>query len=257
VPDHLVVASTRGSGEPWTRRLSVSQRTASDPAVKHRGRRRGGVAASSARRRCAGRCHRGAGVRPARRGKLPAVATLASYALAVIGFIMMAAAVAKTFGAGLQYIYTRPLIINALRTNGNHAELLCKSNPDGYFGAIGAAIKAGGMTGSRDPGVIASTTAPTYDAQGQAILMRWTALIGKVKLALMAAGGAVVVGASKGFPPVIVIILAALVGIGFLRLFLFKAEVERCIVRARAEILPEVDRSFADGRYVFPPQPKY
>ena len=167
---------------------------------------------------------------------------------------MMAMAVARTFGASLKYIYTRPLIINALRTNGNQAEMLCKSEPNTYFGAVGAAIKAGAMVGSRDLGVITGVTAPTYDAQGQAILMNWSTSLGKVKLAFMAAAGGVLIGASKGFPPVIVIILAVLVGIGFLRLYFYKVEIERCLVRARAEILPEVDRSFADGRYVFPPR---
>jgi hypothetical protein len=38
-------------------------------------------------------------------------------------------------------------------------------------------------------------------------------------------------------------------------MFFFKAEIDRCMVRARAEILPEVDRAFVDGRYVFPPMP--
>jgi len=197
---------------------------------------------------------RGTGARPAHRGTLKTVATVASYGLAVIGFVMMAMAVARTFGASLKYIYTRPLIINALRTNGNQAEMLCKSEPHTYFGAVGAAIKAGAMVGSRDLGVISGVTAPTYDAQGQAILMNWSTSLGKVKLAFMAAAGGVLIGASKGFPPVIVIILAVLVGIGFLRLYFYKVEIERCLVRARAEILPEVDRSFADGRYVFPPR---
>jgi len=52
-----------------------------------------------------------------------------------------ASGLARTFGASLKYIYTRPLIINALRTNGNQAEMLCKSEPHTYFGAVGAAIK--------------------------------------------------------------------------------------------------------------------
>ncbi|HET9626931.1 MAG TPA: hypothetical protein VFP84_36480 [Kofleriaceae bacterium] len=174
----------------------------------------------------------------------------------MLGFVMMAMNVARTFGAGLKYIYTRPLLINALRTNGNHAELLCKSEPTTYFGAVGAAIKAGAMAASRDLSVITGITAPTYDAQGQAILMGWSTLLSKTKLALGAAVGGIAIGASKGFPPILVIILAVVVAIGFLRLYFFKAEVERCIVRARAEILPEVDRSLADGRYAYPPQPR-
>jgi hypothetical protein len=64
-----------------------------------------------------------------------------------------------------------------------------------------------------------------------------------------------VLGLSAGFPPILVIVLAVGVGIGFLWLFFYKAEVDRCMIRARAEILPEVDRAFVDGRYAFPPAP--
>jgi len=183
------------------------------------------------------------------------VATIASYGLAILGFVMMATAVARTLTSNLKYIYTRPLLINALRTNGNHAEMLCKSSPESYFGAIGAAIKTAAIVRSRDPKVVVTATLPSYDAAGTAIAARWTQLLGKVKLGAMAAGGAVVVGASSGFPPILVLVLAAGVGIGYLWLFLFKAEVERCIILARVEILPEVDRAFIDGRYVFPPLP--
>jgi hypothetical protein len=168
---------------------------------------------------------------------------------------MMATAVARTLVSNLKYMYTRPLLINALRTNANHAEKLCKSSPESYFGAIGAAIKTGAMVGSRDPKVLVTATAPAYDAIGTAISMKWKMLVGKVKLALMAAGGALVVGLSKGVPPIPVIVLSAGVGIGFLWVYFYKVEVDRCIVLARAEVLPEVDRAFVDGRYVFPPAP--
>jgi hypothetical protein len=168
---------------------------------------------------------------------------------------MMLSAVARTLGANLKYIYTRPLLINSLRTNANHTELLCKSNPDTYFGAIGAAIKTAAMVRTRDLKIIVTATVPAYDGQSIVISMKWKQLLGRVKLALMAAGGAVVVGLSKGVPPVLVIILAAAVGIGFLWMYFYKVEIDRSIVRARAEILPEVDRAFADGRYVFPPLP--
>ncbi|HEY0191784.1 MAG TPA: hypothetical protein VGC42_11735 [Kofleriaceae bacterium] len=182
------------------------------------------------------------------------MATFASYLLAVIGFVMMAMAVAQTFGSSLRYMYTRPLLINALRTSGNQAEQLCKSEPDTYFGAIGAAIKTAAMIQTRDLKTLQMATGASYDASSQAIVGKWKTLIGKVKMALMAAGGAILVGASSGFPPILVLILGVVVGIGFLRLYLFKQEIESCIVRARAEILPEVDQSFAAGRYVYPPQ---
>ena len=189
------------------------------------------------------------------RVKLLDVSTVASYALAIVGFGMMVSAVLRTLSSNLKYIYTRPLLINALRTNANHAERLCKTAPDSYFGAVGAALKTAGMIGSRDPKIIPTATLPAYDAGGQAVSMKWKTLLGRVKLGLMAAGGAVALGLSKGVPPIPVIVLAVGVGIGFLWLFLYKQEVDRCIVLARAEILPEVNRAVADGRYTFPTPP--
>jgi hypothetical protein len=175
--------------------------------------------------------------------------------LAIIGFAMMVSAVLPTLGSSLKYMYTRPLLINALRTNANHAELLCKTRPESYYGAVGAAIKTAGMVRSRDPKILVTATVPAYDAAAMAVSMRWKQLVGRVKLAGMAAGGAVVVGMSKGVPPILVLLLALGVGIGFLWLYFYKVEVDRCIILARAEILPEVDRAFVDGRYVFPPLP--
>ena len=192
---------------------------------------------------------------PAGTRKLTAVAIVGSYLLAIVGFVMMASAVARTLTSNLKYIYTRPLLINALRTNANHAEQLCKTAPESYFGAIGAAIKIAAMTRSRDPKVVPSATMPSYDAAAVGISMKWKQLLGRVKLGAMAAGGAVALGLTKGVPPILVIVLAVGVGIGFLWLFLYKTEVDRCMLLARAEVLPEVDRAFVDGRYVFPPLP--
>jgi hypothetical protein len=183
------------------------------------------------------------------------VATFASYGLAIVGFAMMVSAVLRTLESSLKYIYTRPLLINALRTNANHAEMLCKTGSESYFGAIGAAIKTAAMVRSRDPKVLVTATVPAYDATAMAISMRWKQLLGRVKLAGMAAGGAVMIGMSRGMPPIVVLVLALGVGIGFLWLYFYKVEVDRCIIRARAEILPEVDRAFVDGRYVLPPLP--
>ena len=168
---------------------------------------------------------------------------------------MMASAVVRTLASNLKYIYTRPLLINALRTNANYAEQLCKTRPDSYYGAIGAAIKTAGMCRSREFKVVNGATLPSYDGQVTVVSMKWKQLLGRVKLGLMAAGGALALGLSSGVPPIPVIVLAAAVGIGFLWLYLFKAEIDRCMILARAEILPEVDRAFVEGRYVFPPAP--
>lgn len=183
------------------------------------------------------------------------MATVGSYLLAIVGFVMMASAVARTLASNLKYVYTRPLLINALRTNGNYAEQLCKTRPDSYYGAIGAAIKTAAMCQSRDLKVVSGATVPSYDAAAMVVSMKWKQLLGRVKLGLMAAGGAVVIGLSKGVPPIFVIVLAVSVGIGFLWVYFFKAEIDRCMLLARAEILPEVDRTFVDGRYAFPPTP--
>jgi hypothetical protein len=187
--------------------------------------------------------------------KLIVVATVGSYALVIVGFAMMVSAVARTLTSNLKYIYTRPLLINALRTNANHAENLCKTAPDSYFAAIGAAIKTAGMTRSREAKIVASATIPSYDGTAIVVSMKWKQLVGRAKLGLMAAAGAVALGQSQGVPPIFVIVLAVVVGIGFLWLYFFKVVIDRCLVRARAEILPEVDRAFVDGRYVFPPLP--
>lgn len=187
--------------------------------------------------------------------KLGVVQTVVSYGLAIVGFAMMLSAVVRTFASNLKYIYTRPLLINSLRTNANHTQQLCKTGPETYFAAVGEAIKTGAMMRSRDPKLLPTATAPAYDAAGKGVVARWTTLLGRVKLGAMAAGGAIVVAMTKGLPPIPVIILAACVGIGYLWLYLYRAEVERCIIRARAEILPEVDRAFVEGRYVFPPLP--
>jgi hypothetical protein len=184
------------------------------------------------------------------------VSTVGSYALALVGFAMMVSAVLRTLASNLKYIYTRPLLINKLRTNANDAEWFCRTAPESYFGAVGAALKTAGMVRSRDPKILPTATLPAYDAAATTISMRWKQLLGRVKLAAMAAGGALALGLSGGgVPPVVVIVLAASVGLGYLWLFLYKAEVDRCIIRARAEILPEVDRAVVDGRYVFPPLP--
>lgn len=195
-------------------------------------------------------------MRRAPRVSSPIVDTVLSYGLAIVAFGVMAAAVLKTLASNLKYIYTRPLLINSLRTNANHTEMLCKSSPETYFAAIGEAIKTAAMMRSQDPKVLPTATAPAYDAAGKGVVAKWGALLGKAKIGAMAAGGALALPISnRQVPPIPVIVLSVVVGIGYLWLFLFKGEVERCVIRARAEILPEVDRAFVAGRYVFPPLP--
>ena len=51
---------------------------------------------------------------------------------------MMVSGVLRALTSNLKYVYTRPLLINALRTNANHAERLCKTAPESYFAAVEA-----------------------------------------------------------------------------------------------------------------------
>ena len=106
------------------------------------------------------------------------------------------------------------------------------------------------MAQTTDPAVIASATLPTYDAVAGAVSSKWKQLIGKGKLAL----GAAVVGAglasAGGSPSIVLIILAVLAAAAFGWLFVHKTNVDSAMMRARAEVLPEVDRAFVAGRYV-------
>jgi hypothetical protein len=77
----------------------------------------------------------------------------------------------------------------------------------------------------------------------------------KAKLGLLAVGGGLALGLSKDTFPILLTIVSALAGIAFLWIYLKKVEVEKSMLRARAEILPEVERCFIEGRYVFPPLP--
>lgn len=178
--------------------------------------------------------------------------SVGQYALGIVGVGMLLISVTKTFG-GLSYPAARLSLINLLRTNPNQAEMVARGM-EGTFGeAIGAAMKGAAMVGTPDPVMIASTTTPTYDGIGSAIAQRWGALITKGKLYLAAACGGFVIGLTGDSFPVVSLLLALLAVACFLRVFLYKGEVESTIVRARHELIPEVDRAMSSGRYQFPP----
>ena len=176
--------------------------------------------------------------------------TVAAYGLGVIGFGALALGVVQTMSSNLSYPQGKLMLTNLLRTSANQAEAVCKASPGTFFEPIGAAIKTAAMAQTTDPAVIASATLPTYDAVAGAVSAKWKQLIGKGKLAL----GAAVVGAglasAGGSPSILLIILAVLAAASFGWLFVHKSNVESSMMRARAEVLPEVDRAFVAGRYV-------
>lgn len=192
---------------------------------------------------------------PVKKDPMVLIKTIGQYALGIGGVGLLLISVTKTFG-GLSYPAARHSLIHLLRTNPNQAEMVARGM-EGTFGeAIGAAMKTAAMVGTPDPAIIASTTTPTYDGTGKAIAIRWGQLITKGKLYVAAVIGGFVLGLAAGGFPVISFVLA-LIAVGcFLRLFMYKNEIESTIVRGRVDLLPEVDRAMSSGRYVFPPPKK-
>jgi hypothetical protein len=183
------------------------------------------------------------------------VKAVIAHLLAIGGVAMIAFLVVKTIG-GLQYRDARTTLVNLLRSNPNHAELLCRNASGSFQEAIGAALKTAAMAQTRDPNVVSKTSRPAYDAAAMGVTMGWKALLGKAKLAVMAAGGGLVVGITSNKATIPLYLLAIAAGLGAVWLFFHTKEIERTLVLARAEILPEVDRAFVEGRYQLPPAPR-
>jgi hypothetical protein len=184
------------------------------------------------------------------------VKTVLSYVLAFGGLGMLLLVVVPALATNLSYPASRLMLTNLLRTNPNRAEIVCRSMKKTFFEAIGAAIKSAAMVGVTDPAVIETATRPAYDAIGQAGVAHWKGLVGKIKLAVLAAVGGLVLAISAHAMPIILIVLLAAAVVACIALLLVrKAAIERSIVLARADVLPEVERAFAEGRYVRPPGP--
>lgn len=178
------------------------------------------------------------------------IKAVAGYALSIGGVFVVLALVVHTLSRTLKYEQARNAIIHLLRTNPNQAALQCQTMPKTFYDAIGAALKAGAMTGGiRDPAVIASATVPSYDAVGAVVSQHWKGLVGKAKLAALAAIGGIALA-----PAALPIILGVVAAGGLVWLLYYKTEVDRSIFRAKVEVMPDVDRAFVDGRFYIPPQ---
>jgi len=175
---------------------------------------------------------------------------IGGYALSIAGTFVVAAIVIHTLSKTLKYGPARNALVHLLRTNPNQAELVCMTMPHSFYDAIGAALKTGAMAGAtQDAAMIAQATVPTYDAIGATVVQHWKGLIGKAKLATVAAVAAIALK-----PGVLTILLGVVAVGGMLWLLVYKMEIDRSIFRAKVEVLPEVDRAFVDGRYYIPPK---
>jgi hypothetical protein len=173
-----------------------------------------------------------------------------SYVLSIVGLGVIAWAIVDAITANLSYPGARLRMMNMLRTSVNQAEVMCRAAKNTFYEPIGAAIKVAAMAQTNDINVIGATTKPSYDAACLQVKMFWKKLFGRGKKgALMAAGGLGLAIAAKA-NPALHIIVVVLLAIGTVWFFVVRTENERSLTRARAELLPELDRAFAEGRYV-------
>jgi hypothetical protein len=87
------------------------------------------------------------------------------------------------------------------------------------------------------------------------IPLHWKGVVKRARTGLALAVGAVVLAISVGAMPVLHILIAIACGIAALLVLLYKLDVDRSLVLARAEVIPEVERMFVEGRYALPPLP--
>jgi len=180
------------------------------------------------------------------------VKAVLSYLLAFGGVGMMVYALTSVAGR-FGYAVAKPMVIHLLRTNPHQAEAMCKADKTTFLCAIGAAIKTAAMMKVRDINIIGKATAPAYDAQVTMINMHWKTVMKRVKTAAGLAVGAVVLGATVGTSVLFLVLLGLVTLAGCVWVLVYKVDVDRSLVLARAEIIPEVERAMAEGRYQFPP----
>jgi hypothetical protein len=181
--------------------------------------------------------------------KPSAITKIASYGLSIAGTFVVAALVVYTLSRTLKYEQARNAIVHLLRTAPNQAEMQCRTLPYSFAEPIGHALKTGAMIGTNDLAMIQQTTAPTYDAMCTTVVQHWKGLLGKAKLATAAVLAAIVIK-----PGPVPIVLGVIATAGLVWMWFYKAEVDRSIFRAKVEVLPDVDRALAEGRYYVPPK---
>jgi hypothetical protein len=178
------------------------------------------------------------------------VKALLSYALSLAGFGLVVWAMLGAYVVNLSYPAARLRLMMLLRQNVNQAEIMCKAAKGTFYEPIAAAIKIGAMAQTTDLNIIGMSTKPGYDAAVTGVKMHWNTLFGRGKKgALLLAGGLVlaIIVKTSFVLHIILLVIAAGAAIWFV---VTRAENERSLVRARAELLPELDRAFAEGRYV-------
>jgi hypothetical protein len=171
-----------------------------------------------------------------------------SYLLAIAGFGVMASVFAAISGRR-RYAEGRLWAIHMLRTSPNHAELVFRAQKGTFCEAVAAAMKTAAMTKSRDPNLLGMATKPAYDAHVTLVKMFWQKLVKRGRLGVGLSIGGIVLAFGVHTSPILHILLgiASLAAAGYT--LAFKLDVDRSLLLARAELLPEVEQAFVDGRY--------
>lgn len=173
-----------------------------------------------------------------------------SYALSLAGLGLVIAAVAGAVLVNLSYPAARLNMLNMLRTSANKAELLARTAKGTFYEPLGAAMKIAAMAQTTDMNILGMSTKPAYDAGCMQVTMHWKKLFGRGKKGVALVIGGLALAISISASPILHIIVSVITAIAALWFLVTKSENERSLVRARAELLPEVDRAFAEGRYV-------
>lgn len=180
---------------------------------------------------------------------LATVKVFLSYALSLAGLGLVIAAVLGAYMVNLSYPSARLRMMNMLRTSVNQAEIACRAAKGTFYEPIGAAIKIGAMAQTTDLNILRQSTTPGYDAAVTAVKMHWRTLFGRGKKGGLLVIGGLALAISVNTNPALHVIVAVLTAGAAIWFIVTKTENERSLLRAKAELLPELDRAFAEGRY--------
>ena len=173
-----------------------------------------------------------------------------SYALSLAGLGFVIAAFVGAYSVNLSYPGARLRMMNMLRQSVNQAEVMCRAAKGTFYEPIGAAIKIAALAQTTDLNIIRATTKPGYEGAVMMVTMHWKKLFGRGKKGVMLVIGGLAIAIAVKTNPALHIIVAVLTAGAAVWFIPTKIENERSLVRAKAELLPELDRAFAEGRYV-------
>lgn len=178
-----------------------------------------------------------------------------SYLLALGGFGLMMTVFGVVAGKR-KYAEARTMILHLLATQPNRAELVCRAQKGTFGEPVAAAMKTAAMLRSNDINLIVAATKPTYDATVPMVKIYWDKFVKRGRTAVvMSIGGVALAFASTASAWLQILLAIATIGAAVYSL-LYKLDVDRSLMLARAEVLPAVERAFAEGRYGFLPAPQ-